>query len=255
MENARKHLAFPLDMPTLQQALPFAALLADVVGVFKIGLELFVSEGPGVITAVRRQAPKTAIFLDLKLHDIPETVYRTTRRIADLGIDYTTVHCGDSPAMLSAAVEGAGGAVSMLGVTVLTSISAEDLTRSGYASAYAADVNRLVLKKAGMAKSAGLAGVVCSASEVNAIKTRCGRSFLAVTPGIRPRRGRRPEDDQKRVATPAAAIQNGSDLLVIGRPIRDAADPAAAAHAVLREIESGLQKKIPANGDRQQNHA
>jgi len=210
------------------------------VGVFKVGLELFIQAGPDIVHEIRKIAPRARIFLDLKLHDIPQTVYRAMQRVASLGITYATVHCGESKKMLEAAVKGADGKVQLLGVTVLTSVSKEDIQSTGYVASFAEDLTSLVLKKAEMARTAGFAGVICSGHEAAQIKKTCGKSFLAVTPGIRPAWDLPATDDQARVMTPALAIQNGSDHLVIGRPIRDAKDPAVAAQQVLAEIEKAI---------------
>jgi orotidine-5'-phosphate decarboxylase len=213
------------------------------VGIFKVGLELFIKTGPDIVHEIRKISASTRIFLDLKLHDIPETVYRAMRGISSLGITFATVHCGESKKMLEAAVRGAGGKVHLLGVTVLTSVAKEDIRSAGYDASFADDVTRLVLKKADMARSAGFAGVICSGHEAGQIKETCGESFLAVTPGIRPAWDIPSGDDQARIMTPARAIQNGSDHLVIGRPIRDAKDPAMAARRVLAEIENSLMEQ------------
>jgi orotidine-5'-phosphate decarboxylase len=242
MKQPKDYLIFPLDVPTMDDAIRYVSLLQDHVGVFKVGLELFIQAGPDIVHEIRKIAPQARIFLDLKLHDIPETVYRATQRIASLGITYATVHCGESKKMLEAAVKGADGKVQLLGVTVLTSVAKEDIQSAGYAEPFAEDVTRLVLKKADLAKSAGFAGVICSGHEAGQIKETCGKSFLAVTPGIRPAWDVPAGDDQARVMTPARAIQNGSDHLVIGRPIRDAKDPAVAAQQVLSEIEEAFQE-------------
>jgi orotidine-5'-phosphate decarboxylase len=212
------------------------------VGVFKVGLELFIKAGPSIVHEIHKISTGARIFLDLKLHDIPETVYRAMQGIASLGVAYATVHCGESKKMLEAAVKGAGGKVHLLGVTVLTSVAKEDLRWAGYDASFTEDVARLVLKKADMAEKAGFSGVICSGHEAGQIKTTCGESFLAVTPGIRPMRDVPEGDDQARVMTPARAIRNGSDHLVIGRPIRDAKDPDRAARQVLEEIEEVLKK-------------
>jgi orotidine-5'-phosphate decarboxylase len=127
-------------------------------------------------------------------------------------------------------------------VTLLTSVSSQDMVKAGYADEYASDPERLVLKKAGMAKAAGFAGVVCSGREVRTLKEIFGKDFLAVTPGIRPADDAAPLDDQKRVVTPAAAIHNGAEFLVVGRPIRDADDPAGMASHILEEIAACLER-------------
>lgn len=242
MKPTKDYLIFPLDVPTIDEARRYVSLLKDQVGIFKIGLELFIKTGPGIVHELRKVSAGAGIFLDLKLHDIPETVYRAMQGIAALSITYATVHCGESKKMLEAAVRGAGGKVHLLGVTVLTSVAKEELRSAGYDASYATDVTRLVVKKAQMASASGFAGVICSGHEVGQIKKACGSSFLAVTPGIRPAWDLSKGDDQARVMTPARAIRNGSDHLVIGRPIRDAIDPVLAAQQVLGEIEKALQQ-------------
>jgi orotidine-5'-phosphate decarboxylase len=241
MKNPKDYLIFPLDVPSMEEARRYVSLLKDHVGIFKVGLELFIKTGPEIVYEIRKIAADARIFLDLKLHDIPETVYRSTQIIASLGVTYATVHCGESKKMLEAAVRGAGGKVHLLGVTVLTSVAKEDIQSAGYDTSFAEDVGRLVLKKAAMAMQASLSGVICSGHEAGQIKETCGKTFLAVTPGIRPAWEVPDGDDQARVMTPARAIQNGSDHLVIGRPIRDASDPAHAAQRILEEIENSLR--------------
>lgn len=236
MKAAKDVIVFPLDVPAPEAARSLVSLLADDVGMFKIGLELFIRSGPELVRRID-QAGGARVFLDLKLHDIPTTVRRAMAQVAELGVYFATVHCGDSQAMLEAAVEGAGGRVNVLGVTVLTSISPEELARAGYRERYSTDLQRLVMKKAGMARDAGCAGVVCSGMEVRGIKAAFGGGFTAVTPGIRPASGGVAADDQSRVVTPAMAIRRGADYLVVGRPIRDAADPRAAARAIAAEVQ------------------
>jgi orotidine-5'-phosphate decarboxylase len=240
MKKPKDFLIFPLDVPSMEEALGLVQTLAPVVGTFKIGLELFIQCGPAIIRQVRAHAPECSIFLDLKLHDIPATVKRAMHQVAELGIDMATVHCGESKSMLEAAVKGAGNAVKVLGVTVLTSVGSGDLLRAGYDKALADDLPKLVLKKARLAGESGCAGVICSPLEAGTIKKHLGQDFLAVTPGVRPRKNDALPDDQVRVATPGGAVQNGADYLVIGRPIRDAANPLAAAEAILAEIGKAL---------------
>jgi orotidine-5'-phosphate decarboxylase len=240
MKSARDYLIFPLDVATLDDARRYLDILSGRVGVFKIGLELYTKIGPDIIGIVHRRSGGARIFLDLKLHDIPETVRRTMAVIADLGVTFSTVHCGGSKTMLAAAADGAGNRVKILGVTVLTSVGPEDLSAMGYADTYTRNMGRLVLQRATLAKTAGFSGVICSAHEAGLIKKHLGTTFLAVTPGIRPAQDAENFQDQKRVLTPAAAIRNGSDYLVVGRPIRDAKDPAAAADKITAEIASAL---------------
>jgi orotidine-5'-phosphate decarboxylase len=240
MKRAKDYIIFPLDVPTVKAAKAYVELLSEAVGMFKIGLELFIRSGPDLIDFIHASAASD-VFLDLKLHDIPETVYRAMEQIADLGVKFATVHCGETFRMLEAAVAGAGGRVGILGVTVLTSISGEDIKAAGYRKPFYEDPTRLVVERAAMAQSAGCAGIVCSGQEVRMVKKTFGRDFIAVTPGIRPLWDDVQKNDQRRVATPAAAIENGSDYLVIGRPIRDAENPNAAALRIAEEIETVLQ--------------
>ena len=235
MKQPKDYIIFPLDVPTLAEAKPFVSLLSSHVGMFKVGLELFIRSGPEVIRYIKNESP-ASIFLDLKLHDIPVTVKRAMGSVAELGVDLVTVHCGESPAMLEAAVAGGAGRVRILGVTVLTSVSEKDLRDSGFHM----DVAELVLQRAAMAKRAGLSGIVCSGLEVKNIKDACGKDFLCVTPGIRPSWETVGKDDQQRVCGPAEAIRDGANYLVIGRPIRDAADPRNAAKLIAQEIDNGL---------------
>jgi orotidine-5'-phosphate decarboxylase len=237
MRSGKARIIFPLDVASLTAAEAYVEMLKDAVGMFKVGLELFITAGPAIMTAIRRQS-SAGIFLDLKLHDIPATVQRAMARVVDLGVAMATVHCGENTAMLEAAVDGAQGKVALLGVTVLTSVSAGDVAQAGYQSAYADDLSALVMKRAAMAQAAGFAGVICSGLEAARIKQAFGEAFLSVTPGIRPAWEKVKMGDQKRVLTPAQAIREGADYLVIGRPIRDAADPRQAALDIAAEIEA-----------------
>jgi orotidine-5'-phosphate decarboxylase len=236
--TARDRLIFALDVPDPEAAHELIETLSGHVGLFKVGLELFVRCGPDIVHHIVNRAA-AGVFLDLKLHDIPATVQRTMARIAELGVRFATVHCGESRAMLDAAMRGAGGRVGVLGVTVLTSVSAEDLRSTGIGGGGATAVADLVMRRAAMAKAAGCRGVICSGWEAAALKAELGGDFLAVTPGIRPAEGAS-KGDQQRVVTPAAAIAAGADYLVVGRPIRDAEDSAAAADAIVADIASAL---------------
>jgi len=237
MRKAKDYIIFPLDVPSIDEAKHYVELLADSVGLFKVGLELFIRSGPEIVRYINR-AGAAGVFLDLKLHDIPATVARAMEGIADLGVKFATIHCGESQKMLEAAVTGSHGKVDILGVTVLTSVSAADIEAAGYLPAYYHDLSELVVKKAAMAKAAGCAGIVCSGLEASTIKGCFGKGFATVTPGIRPQWSLGEQDDQARITTPARAIKNGSDYLVIGRPIRNADDPAQAAMKVAEEIEA-----------------
>jgi len=242
MREPKEYLVFPLDVPTEASAKGYIERLAGGVGMFKVGLELFAKAGTEIIKFIKTTTD-ARIFLDLKLHDIPVTVQRAMAVIADMGVDLVTVHCADSREMLTAAVSGARGQVGVLGVTVLTSLSSDDLRAAGYREELAADINSLVMQRAALAMETGCAGIVCSGLEVGFLKKRFGGRLLAVTPGIRPSWEAAGPDDQKRVVTPARAIKEGADYLVIGRPIRDAADPVEAVARITAEIEAGLEEK------------
>ena len=242
MRKAKDYIIFPLDVPSTDKAKYYVELLSERVGLFKVGLELFIRSGPDMIKFIHSSG-SAGVFLDLKLHDIPATVSRAMAGIADLGVRFATVHCGESFKMLEAAVAGSQGKVDILGVTVLTSVSAEDIQVAGYRSEFYPDLSALVLKKAQMAGDAGCAGVVCSGLEAGGIKKKLGKAFVTVTPGIRPQWSVLNKDDQQRITTPAQAVKNGSDYLVIGRPIRDAQDPKQAATRIAEEIDSVILMK------------
>ena len=238
-KQGKDYIIFPLDVATTDAAKKYVRLLADSVGLFKVGLELFIRCGPEIVDYIHSQTA-ARVFLDLKLHDIPATVGRAMMRIADLGVAFATVHVGETRRMLAAAVEGSGGKVGVLGVTVLTSVSAADLTSAGYRQALTDNMPQLVLQRAQQAHETGCAGVICSGLEAAQIKEKFGNDFLAVTPGIRPGWTVTAKEDQQRISTPARAITAGADYLVIGRPIRDAQDPRQAAARIAGEIESAL---------------
>jgi orotidine-5'-phosphate decarboxylase len=238
--SPQKRIIFALDVATLAPALGFVDLVKDRVGVFKIGLELFTSVGPEAIRAVKERAPECGIFLDMKFHDIPATVRGAAGSAGALGVEFVTTHCSDGPEMLRAAVEGGPG-VKVLGVTVLTNLSKEGLIASGLDAARFATPADLVVYRARMAARAGCAGVVCSGLEARSVKDACGKDFLVVAPGIRMETD--PPDDQKRTTTPYEAISNGADYIVVGRPIRNAADPARAAEEISKEIERALKER------------
>lgn len=236
MKQAKDYIIFPLDVPSADAAKKYADLLSGHVGMFKVGLELFIHSGPEIINFIKGSG--AGIFLDLKLHDIPATVSRAMDRVAELGADFATVHCGESRKMLEAAVEGSRGRVGVLGVTVLTSVTAEDMLSAGFREEFTSDMSELVMKRAAMAKEAGCTGIVCSGLEAGWVKKNLGNDFVAVTPGIRPAWEGMEKNDQRRVTTPSQAVKNGSDYLVIGRPIRDAKNPKEAAVRISEEIET-----------------
>jgi orotidine-5'-phosphate decarboxylase len=240
---ARGRLVFPLDFATLAEARAVAARLAPGIGVLKVGLELFVSEGPAA--AALGAELGLEVFLDLKLHDIPETVDRAVASAAALGVRYLTVHAAGGAEMLRRAVERAKLAprpLTILAVTVLTSLDEGDLRAQGVEGTPSEQVLRL----ARGAWGAGVRGFVASPAEVRGLREALGPEALLVIPGIRPTGAA--AGDQKRIATPASAIGDGADLLVVGRPIRDAADPVAAAAAVVAEIERALLARVGAPG-------
>ncbi len=239
MRQAKDRIIFPLDVASIDEARNYIELLATRVGLFKVGLELFIHSGPEIIELIHKQSA-ARVFLDLKLHDIPATVGRAMSRIADLGVAFATVHVGESQRMLAAAVEGGGGQVGVLGVTVLTSVCAADLKAAGYCEDFYDDMVHTVMQRAQIAHSAGCAGVICSGLEAARIKKKFGKDFLAVTPGIRPAWTVTEKEDQQRITTPAQAVYAGADYLVIGRPIRDSEDPGQAAAKISAEIEEAL---------------
>jgi orotidine-5'-phosphate decarboxylase len=236
LRTARDRLVFALDFPTLAEARAAAAEVAPHVGVLKVGLELFVREGPA---AVRIGADlERDVFLDLKLHDIPETVERAVATARSLGARYLTVHASGGTAMLARAADAAAGGdrpLTLLAVTVLTSLDDADLASVGVAGSTRDQVVRL----ARGAWAAGIRGFVASATEARALREALGPTALLVTPGIRPAGGA--AGDQKRVATPASAIAEGADLVVVGRPIRDAVDRRAAAEGLVGEIARAVE--------------
>jgi orotidine-5'-phosphate decarboxylase len=233
----KDRIIFALDVPTTEEAVTYIDLLKDHVGVFKIGLELFVAEGPSVLNAVRERMGGRGIFLDMKFHDIPATVRGAMRSASALGAEFVTVHCDEGSGLLKAVVEGNTGGTKVLGVTVLTSLSTKDMLETGIDPKYKNPAD-LVLKRAELARDAGCAGVVCSGQEARVVRKEFGEDFIIVTPGIRGPND--PVDDQKRVVTPYKAITKGADYIVVGRPIRNAPDPIQAATVIAEEIERAL---------------
>ncbi len=225
--SAGNRLIAALDVPSAAEADALLDRLGGVPGWIKIGLELFCAEGPPIVG--RCAARGLRVMLDLKLHDIPETVARATARVAALGAGLLTVHAGGGRAMLEAAVRSAGE-TRVLAVTVLTSLDDADLAQIGAQGPIAA----LVRRRAELAIEAGCHGVVASPHEVAAIREVAPPGFLVVTPGVRPAGSA--AGDQKRVMTPREARRAGADLVVVGRPLRDAPDPAAVARAVVAEL-------------------
>lgn len=231
--QARERLIVALDFPSRAEAQALVARLGDSVVFYKLGLELFAA-GEAAPLARGLKASGKRVFADLKLFDVPVTVERAVARLAGLGVDFLTVH-GNQPMMEAAA--RAKGASRVLAVTALTSLDQGDLDDLGFRC----EVESLVASRARRALAAGLDGVVASGREAAALRALLGSRLLIVTPGIRPVANRE-EGDQKRVATPAAAIRAGADYLVVGRPIRDAADPRAAAEAIVEEMAEALTR-------------
>ncbi len=228
-------LIVALDVPTLADARTLVEPLKGVCRWVKVGLELFCAAGPAAVEQMRSAGFN--VFLDLKLHDIPNTVAGAVRSAAASGASMLTVHTMGGPAMLQAAQEAAASVANgpiLLGVTVLTSMDEFQLSAVGIAGSPAAEVIRL----AELARASGLGGLVCSPEEAAAVRQALGPDMTLVTPGIRPQGAS--VGDQKRIATPAAALRAGADYLVVGRPITQAKDPAAAAEAILKEMAEAL---------------
>lgn len=221
-----ERLIVALDVPSLAEAEELAAALVGEVGWFKVGLELFAAHGPEAVSAIAAHGP---VFLDVKLHDIPTTVERAAARIAGLGAQLVTVHAGGGPAMVAAAVRGLGDAAEVLAVTVLTSTSDAELAVLGQPPAVV-QVPRL----ARLAVDAGAPGLVCAPRDLAAVRDAVGAAPRLVTPGIRPAEAG--TDDHARSATPARAVADGADLLVVGRPITRATDPVDAARSIAAEL-------------------
>jgi orotidine-5'-phosphate decarboxylase len=238
--DARSHLAVALDLPGREAILAAVRALAPEVGVFKLGLEAFVSQGPGL---VRETAARGRVFLDLKLHDIPNTVGRAAAAAVATGASIVNCHASGGREMMRAfGEEGRGAAAkaglprpSLIAVTVLTSLDAAVLSSVGLSGSPREAAVRLAV----LAREAGLDGVVCSPEEIGAIRAACGKDFLLVVPGVRPSGTER--DDQKRIATPGEALAAGADLLVVGRPILSAPDRVAAARAIVEEMAAVLR--------------
>ena len=220
-----------LDFPDARAAQEMAARLDPALCRVKVGKELFTAAGPALVETLAARG--FGVFLDLKFHDIPNTVASACKAAVRLGVWMMNVHASGGHAMMQAAREAIAGGVQrpkLIAVTVLTSMAQNDLADIGMQGAPA----EAVLRLAQLAQSAGLDGVVCSAQEARTVRAACGAGFNLVTPGIRPAEGAL--DDQKRVMTPRAAVDAGADYLVIGRPITQAADPVAMLQRIQREI-------------------
>ncbi len=248
-ERARQKLILALDFPSLDPALALAKSISSTVGIFKINIQLFTAQGPSAVEKLTQLGP--GIFLDLKFHDIPNTVKgAVTSAIGLPGVRLLDVHALGGLEMMRATAKARDEAKSaklpvpkLLAITILTSMDNAALRGVGIAG----PASKRAVQLARLAQKAGMDGVVASPLEVRAIRRACGKDFLIVVPGIRPiaeggaARGRKGNaDDQARIATPAEAIRAGADYLVIGRPITGAPDPVAAARAIIEEIGSAL---------------
>jgi len=238
--HPRSSLIVALDFDSLSSAMKFAKQVSDLVGMFKIGNQLFTAAGPQAVKDISALGP--GIFLDLKFHDIPNTVAGAVLSAAAMsGVQLVNVHALGGRAMLEAAVQAISAGVPMgadrprlLAVTVLTSMDQASMRETGIGG----PPKSRVLKLARLAKELGVDGVVASVQEAKAIRKACGREFLIVTPGVRPKDkdGEAKQNDHSRTATPTEAIRAGADYIVVGRPILTAADPRAAAQAIVDEI-------------------
>jgi orotidine-5'-phosphate decarboxylase len=236
IEEARKRLIVALDVPDAASAASLVGQLEKNVHWFKVGLELFVATGPAVIEPL--VARGHSVFLDLKFHDIPNTVAGAVRSAAALGARMINVHAAGGPAMLAAAkaaLEGITDPPELLAVTMLTSMDQSQVNAIGLDRSPAEQVEWL----ARIGLDAGIRGFVCSPQEVAALRALTGPDGILVTPGIRPAGAE--IGDQKRIATPAGALLQGASYLVVGRPITQAPDPAEAAEAILKEMASALE--------------
>ena len=235
--SPKDRLIFALDVPDKSEAQRMVKLLHDSVGCFKVGLELFVREGPDILKLIKDHS-SAEIFLDLKLHDIPATVRGALRSAAKLGVKYITIHSTEGEAILEASKEVKGSGLEVLAVTILTSMREAQLHDLGSNL----KVGDIVLDRAARAQQSGCAGIICSGEETLLVKQKLGDAFKVVVPGIRPEWSQITSDDQKRIATPGKAIQAGADLIVVGRPIRDAVDPEKAARKIVTEIEESVKQ-------------
>ena len=221
----RDRLVVALDVSAREEILRLVDDLHDVVGMFKIGLQAFIANGPSIVREV--VARDARVFLDLKIHDIPNTAQHAIAEAAALGATIATVHASGGEAMLRVC---AHDSLLVLGVTVLTSLDDAELQRIGFSGSALDNAVRL----ARLAQRAGLRGVVSSPREIAAIRDACGRGFVILTPGIRPRDA--DAGDQRRTMTPREAIDAGADYIVVGRPITSAADPRSAAQKIVEEM-------------------
>jgi orotidine-5'-phosphate decarboxylase len=234
--SLRDRLIVALDVPNARAAQALVTSIGDAAGFFKVGLQLFTAEGPNLVRELVSSGRK--VFLDLKLHDIPNTVGHAVHSAAALGVHMLTVHASGGAEMLRAAVQASNQRLSLLAVTVLTSLNDDDLQQVGVSGRTLDQVLRL----ASLAQTAGCNGVVASPQEVAQLRKTLGEGFGIVVPGIRPLGS--DKNDQQRIATPAETIRAGASHLVVGRPITQAGDPAQAVRDILAELTSGTRKII-----------
>jgi orotidine-5'-phosphate decarboxylase len=225
----RERLIVALDVSSAAEAQKLVARVGEAAGIYKVGLQLFTAEGPSLVRDLVSSGRR--VFLDLKLHDIPTTVALAVKSAAELGVDMLTIHASGGKAMLRAATEADAGRINLLAVTVLTSLTDDDMQEIGVAGR----VSDQVLRMASLAQSAGCQGIITSPRESLMVRKALGEGFAIVTPGIRPAGAE--TNDQQRTATPSAAISNGASHIVVGRPITHAQDPAKAAAAIIAEME------------------
>ena len=232
--SPRERLIIALDIASPEEAERLVSRIGEAGVFYKIGMELVYAGGLPLVQRLVGENKK--VFVDLKLHDIPNTVERATAQIARLGASFLTIHA--YPQTMKAALAGAAGSkLKLLGVTVLTSMNDKDLVEAGYASG----VETTVVHRARQAKSRGLSGLVLSPREVRMVRGVVGDHLILVTPGIRPKDSG--AGDQKRIMTPAEASAAGADHIVVGRPVTEAQDPKAAATAIIAEIEEALSER------------
>ena len=231
--DSKDRLIFALDVPDKNEAQRLVKLLQGSVGCFKVGLELFVKEGPDILRLIKDYS-SAEIYLDLKLHDIPATVRGALRSAAKLGAKYITIHSTEGEAILETSKEVKDSGLEVLAVTFLTSMHKSQLQNLGFEKKI--KLSDLVLDRARRAQQSGCAGVICSGEEISLVKQKCGSDFKVIVPGIRPEWSQISLDDQNRIITPGKAIEAGADLIVVGRPIRDAKNPDEAAQKIISEI-------------------
>jgi len=238
MISPDERLIVALDVSSSSEAQKIVSRIGDAVQIYKVGMQLYTAEGPQIVRDLVASGRK--VFLDLKYHDIPNTVAGAVRDAVQLGVSMLTVHAAGGTKMLHAAAEAARSAdtdLHVLAVTVLTSMDEQDLNATGVSGQVVDQVVRL----ASMALNAGCAGVVSSAKEVKTIRARLGSDFLVVTPGIRPAGSA--HGDQARVVTPAEAIAAGATHIVVGRPITEAANPRVQVEEILHEVEDNARTR------------